>query len=62
MHGHTEFARFLVQEGADPNKGAGFTPLHWAAGEWDTMLTGTVGENNEWHHLGGLRGQRSSTS
>ena len=57
MHGHTEFARFLVQEGADPNKGAGFTPLHWAAGEWDTMLTGTVGENNEWHHLGGLRGQ-----
>jgi ankyrin repeat protein len=41
--------------------GPGFTPLHWAAGEWPTELTGfTTGilaEDNEWSPLGGLRGQ-----
>ena len=30
-------ALFLLEQGADPNaQGAGFTPLHWAAGTWES--------------------------
>ena len=30
-------ALFLLEKGADPNAGdAGFTPLHWAAGTWES--------------------------
>ena len=61
IRGHIEYAALLLGRGANPNMGPGFTPLHWAAGEWPTELTGadngiTV-EDNEWAPLGGLRGQ-----
>lgn len=55
---HTEYAEFLLNHGADPNLGPGFTPLHWAAGEWDTELndlSNGVAEGNEWSVFGGLR-------
>jgi ankyrin repeat protein len=29
---HHAFARFLLERGADPNADAGYTPLHWVAG------------------------------
>ena len=42
--GHWDMARFLLEEGADPNAGtAGFTALHWAAGEWETDIAGPFG-------------------
>ena len=55
---HTEYAKFLLNQGADPNLGPGFTPLHWAAGVWDSYLTdfsnGITNENTEWSAFGGL--------
>ena len=61
MRGHTTYAAFLLDQGANPNLGPGFTPLHWAAGEWPTELTdatnGIIADDNEWSPLGGLRGQ-----
>ena len=54
---HTTYAEFLLSAGADPNLGPGFTPLHWAAGEWDTELndlSNGVAEGNQWSVFGGL--------
>ena len=36
--GHWESARLLLDRGADPNlnDGAGFSPLHWMSGRWET--------------------------
>lgn len=54
---HTSYAEFLLDQGADPNLGPGFTPLHWAAGEWDTELndfSNGVAEGNQWSAFGGL--------
>jgi len=54
---HTGYAEFLLSHGADPNLGPGFTPLHWAAGEWDTELndlSNGVAEGNQWSVFGGL--------
>jgi ankyrin repeat protein len=57
----TALATFLLEQGADPNVAtAGYTVLHWAAGIWETSLTGPFGmtaESTEWHPLAGLRGQ-----
>jgi uncharacterized protein len=58
VRGHVEFARFLLEHGADPNAaGSGYTPLHWAAGSWETELSGPRGvrieRDDEWQ---GLRG------
>ena len=40
VRGHANLAEFLLSHGADPNaSGAGFTPLHWAAGRWETLLS-----------------------
>ena len=37
VRGHVPLALFLLEQGADPNVGdAGFTPLHWAAGTWES--------------------------
>jgi ankyrin repeat protein len=62
IRGHLRYAAFLLERGADPNAGPGFTPLHWAAGEWHTELTGSLtgvlAENTEWSTLGGLRGEQ----
>ena len=55
---HTTYAEFLLNHGADPNLGPGFTPLHWAAGKWDTELndlSNGVAEGNQWSVFGGLR-------
>jgi ankyrin repeat protein len=61
MRGHVTYAAFLLDQGANPNLGPGFTPLHWAAGEWPTEMTdatnGIIADDNEWSPLGGLRGQ-----
>lgn len=44
VRGHVPVALFLLEQGADPNiDTAGFTPLHWACGTWETKLTGTFG-------------------
>ena len=37
VRGHVPLALFMLDHGADPNVGdAGFTPLHWAAGTWES--------------------------
>jgi ankyrin repeat protein len=37
VRAHVPFALFLLEQGADPNVAdAGFTPLHWAAGTWES--------------------------
>ena len=48
---HLDYAELLLEHGADPNLGPGFTPLHWAAGKWDTELndlSNGVAEGNRW--------------
>jgi ankyrin repeat protein len=58
MRSHMALARFLLERGADPNGGPGFSPIHWAAGSWgntDTIAEGTArAENTEWTPLEGL--------
>ena len=52
-----DYAQLLLERGADPNLGPGFTPLHWAAGKWDTELndlSNGVAEGNQWSAFGGL--------
>ncbi len=54
---HLHHAEFLLARGADPNLGPGFSPLHWAAGKWDTELndlSNGVAEGNQWSPFGGL--------
>jgi ankyrin repeat protein len=57
---HAPFAIFLLAHGADPNAdAAGYTALHWAAGVWETELTGPRGiateRDEEWSALRGVR-------
>jgi ankyrin repeat protein len=52
----TGYARLLLDRGADPDKGSGYTPLHWAAGEWAGELSATVAPDSEWGAFGGLYG------
>lgn len=59
VRGHVELARYLLAQGADPNtEAAGYTPLHWAAGKWEGMLTskdaGIVAPPGEWQTLAGV--------
>jgi ankyrin repeat protein len=62
IRGHLRYAAYLLERGANPNLGPGFTPLHWASGEWHTELTGSLtgvlAENTEWSTVGGLRGEQ----
>ena len=54
---HLDYAELLLEHGADPDLGPGFTPLHWAAGKWDTELndlSNGVAEGNQWSPFGGL--------
>jgi ankyrin repeat protein len=60
IRGHIDVAMLLLEYGADPNAAEpGHTPLHWAAGWWETTLTtsdfraGREG-NDEWNALPGL--------
>lgn len=62
VRGHAALVSFLLDQGADPNAiGAGYTPLHWAVGVWETNLTGEergiqVPQTGEWSALDGLQG------
>jgi ankyrin repeat protein len=43
VRGQVPLALFLLDQGADPNIGdAGFTPLHWAAGIWESGVANPV--------------------
>ena len=43
VRGQVAVARFLLEQGADPNiEDAGFTPLHWAATTWEGDLSNPV--------------------
>jgi ankyrin repeat protein len=65
VRGHVPLALLLLKHGADPNHAcSGYTALHWAAGSWETTLTGRGGielpgpedpEHAEWRVLRGLR-------
>jgi ankyrin repeat protein len=60
IRGHVSLAMFLLEHGADPNAdGAGYAALHWAAGSWETELTGVNGiateRDAEWAGLAGVR-------
>ena len=47
---HWKLAHFLLEHGADPNPDAvDFAPLHWAAGSWETDISGFGGpEKYQW--------------
>jgi ankyrin repeat protein len=53
---HVELAKFFLDRGADPNaNGPGYTPLHWAAGRWETLHTHDYPvPSGEWSTLIGL--------
>jgi ankyrin repeat protein len=64
LRGHVPAAQFLLDYGADPDgQGPGYTALHWAAGSWETQLTGPFGiERNrdaEWDAMSGLGARRA---
>jgi ankyrin repeat protein len=62
VRGHIPFAKFLLDLGADPNnQGPGFSPLHWAAGTWESAFTHdyvfspeAATSEYEWTVLGGI--------
>ena len=61
LRGHVPTAIFLLSKGADANaRGPGYTALHWAAGSWETQLTGPYGieshREDEWNAMRGLKG------
>ena len=60
LRGHVAVALFLLNHGADPNApGPGYSALHWAAGSWNTQLTGPFGiesgRDREWNAMRGLQ-------
>lgn len=64
IRSRTALGEFLLKRGADPNVGPGFSPLHWASGQWNALadggLTGRMGvkdEDSTWSILEGLRGE-----
>src|SRR5262249_33271029 len=43
VRGHVPLALFLLEHGADPNVAdAGYTPLHWASGLWESGVANPV--------------------
>jgi ankyrin repeat protein len=54
VRGEWELGELLLNHGANPNAGSGFTPLHWAAGSWETQLSGEFG-SQQYEVLAGLR-------
>jgi len=63
VRGFAPMIRFLLDRGADPNAaGTGYTPLHWAAGSWETELSGPRGvrieRDEEWEGVRGLGASR----
>ena len=65
LRGHAGTAVLLLEHGANPNDaGPGYTPLHWAAGSWQTELSGPNGiateRDAEWRGLRGVPGDRAA--
>ncbi|MBM3778527.1 MAG: hypothetical protein FJW23_09850 [Acidimicrobiia bacterium] len=57
VRGHLDLALDLLNAGADPNaSGTGYTPLHWAAGTWESATTRDY-RVREWTALPGLSGE-----
>ena len=60
IRSHVDYAKFLLELGADPKKGPGFTPLHWVVGDWSVELAGDKTairpEGTEWDRLLPLAG------
>ena len=63
VRGHGELVTTLLELGAEPNvDGPGYTPLHWAAGTWDSITVSEFinfppqdsGTNHEWNVMSGL--------
>jgi ankyrin repeat protein len=59
VRGQVALAEMLLRYGANPNAAdIGYTPLHWAAGSWETELTGPRGivldRDKEWRALRGV--------
>ncbi|MBM3771003.1 MAG: hypothetical protein FJW27_06890 [Acidimicrobiia bacterium] len=59
VRGHVALALELLERGANPNADAtGYTALHWAAGSWETEMTGPNGidvrSDPEWAALAGI--------
>jgi ankyrin repeat protein len=47
VRGHWELAPVFLKHGADPNaNAAGYTALHWAAGAWESDLSGILGSES----------------
>ena len=60
VRGHSDVGIFLLDRGANPNAaGTGYTPLHWASGVWESLMTKdyTI-ESGEWSTLGRVVEQR----
>lgn len=69
VRGHVPLATFLLERGADPNaKVPGYTPLHWAAGVWESQTTHEYVTQmpqpaewlDEWSAMIGLQGERKT--
>ena len=63
LRGQAPTAMLLLEHGADPNgANPGYTPLHWAAGSWQTELSGpngiATGRDDEWRALRGIPGDK----
>jgi ankyrin repeat protein len=56
LRGHVELVKFLLDQGADPNADkAGYTALHWAAGNWDNATSISFGrDGGELQLMGGI--------
>ena len=56
VRGHVALAEWLMENGADPNaRAAGYTPLHWAAGTWESAITYDYPDApDEWQALAGI--------
>ncbi len=67
LRGHVELATYLLDQGANPNAdGPGYTPLHWAAGIWETVHShdytlnpNAVNTVTEWSALAGVPTQEA---
>ena len=57
LRGHADLAMYFLEQGADANTNkAGFTPLHWAVGNWETQTTHDYPDAvGEWEALGGIK-------
>ncbi len=56
LRGHVDLVEFLLEQGADPNAAkAGYTVLHWVAGNWDNATSISFGrEGSELQLMGGI--------